>query len=471
VRRLLLVPILLVVAACSGDDDGGAAASSTTTTGTTATSTTNVELVDAARGLDDPYYPELGGGSIDVEHYALALTVSGDGRRLDGTATLTVTPTEDLDSLSLDLLGLDVGSVDVDGAYAPFTRDGRELRIDPPEPLLGGAAVDVVVTYGGEPRPVDTPSLGPTGWLTVPDGGGSYVIGEPEGAATWFPANDHPTDKATFSFEITVPPGVEAVANGRLVERTDTVWRWAMDEPMATYLAQLAVGQFTLTSEAGPGGVEVRNAFADSVAGEVAAAFERQGEMLAFFGERFGPYPFDAYGALVVDVPLGLALESQSFSLFGAVFMDEVVVAHELAHQWFGDAVSPATWRDIWLNEGFATYAQWLWLEHAGGPTVAESAAAAHAELGDTTIPPGDPGAARLFDFAVYNRGAVTLHALGAEIGEDALGEVLRRWFDERRGGTGSTEQFVALAEEVSGRQLDALFRAWLYQEEVPPLA
>jgi aminopeptidase N len=467
VRRCLLVPVL-VLAACSGDD--GAAPSTTGPASTTSTTAPAVaHPIDAAGGLGDPYYPELGGGSIDVQHYALALTVSGDGRRIDGTATLTILPAPPLASISLDLLGLDVVAVTVDGVDARVERDGRELRITPAEPLRTHRPVDVVVAYGGEPQPVDTPSLGPTGWLTRP-AGGSYVIGEPEGAATWFPANDHPSDKATFSYDITVPAGVEAVANGRLVERTDTVWRWSMDEPMATYLAQLAVGQFTLTSAPGPGGVELRNAFADTVAGEVAPAFERQGEMVAFFAERFGPYPFDAYGALVVDVPLGLALESQSFSLFGAVFIDEVVVAHELAHQWFGDAVSPATWRDIWLNEGFATYAQWLWVEHAGGPTVAQSAAAAHDRLGATSVPPGDPGPARLFDLAVYDRGALMLHALGVEIGEDALGELLRRWYEERRGATGSTEQLVALAEEVSGRPLDELFRSWLYLDAVPPL-
>jgi aminopeptidase N len=242
-----------------------------------------------------------------------------------------------------------------------------------------------------------------------------------------------------------------------------------MEQPMATYLAQLAIGQFTLTSVVGPGGVEIRNAFADAVVG-VAPAFDEQAAMLEFFSTQFGPYPFDAYGALVVNVPIGLALETQTLSLFGSSFLDEVIVAHELAHQWFGDSVTPSAWQDIWLNEGFATYAQWLWLEHDGGPPVAEQAAASHAGLGGGGVAPGDPGPTRLFDPAVYERGALTLHALRRAIGEEGFAAVLRGWATQRRGANGSTEDFVALAEEVSGQQLDELFDAWLLGEELPPL-
>ena len=453
--------LLLLVGGCSDDDDAAPPSSSTTTT--------TIEGIDGSEGLDDPYYPELGGGGIDVQHYALDLDVTGDGARIDGTATLTLVATDDLESFTLDLIGLDVTSVTVDGAAAEVDRIQRGLRIRPPGPLASGTTAAVIIAYGGEPQTIDTPSLGPIGWMRLPDDAGSYVIGEPNGAATWFPANDHPSDKATFSFDLTVPPGVEAIANGVLVESTDTHWVWSMDEPMATYLAELAVGQFTLTNEVGPGGVTIRNAFADSVAADVADDFAEQPAMIEFFSSVFGPYPFDAYGSLVVDVPLGLALETQTISLFGAAFTDEIVVAHELAHQWFGDDVTPATWRDIWLNEGFATYAEWLWIEHDGGPSVAELAAASHAGL-RSDVRPGDPGAALLFDPAVYQRGGLALYALRVDVGDDAFATILRRWASERAGGNGSTEDLEALAEEVAGRQLDPLFDAWLLGEELPPL-
>lgn len=466
--RRALVALLILIPACSGDDDAAGPTTSSPPS-TTSTSTTGpIDPADAAAGVGDPYYPDLGGAGIDVQHYDLALDVSGDGRRIDATATIELVATDDLASFAFDLLGLEVGDVTVDGEAATVERSGRDLRIRPATPITEGSTVTVVVPYAGEPQPVETPSLGPIGWLTVP-GGGSYVIGQPDGAATWFPANDHPTDKATFAFELTVPDGVEAVANGVLVERTPTVWRWAMDDPMAPYLAQVAVGQLTLTSEPGPGGVELRDAVADDAVAQIGDVLGRHADMLAFFVERFGPYPFDAYGALVVDVALGLALESQTFSLFGPAFIDEEVLAHELVHQWFGNSVSVASWDDIWLSEGAATYAQWLWTEQDGGGSVEGRAAAAHAQLA-SEVAPGDPGPARLFDPAVYERGALTLYALGARIGEDRLGEVLRRWATERAGSTGSTEDFVALAEDVAGEPLDDLFAAWLAGGPLPPL-
>jgi len=476
VRRLALAA-LLAVAACAGDDDGGRA---TTTTGPSPTTTTTtaeaLDPVDAADGVGDPYFPELGGAGTDVEHYDLALTVPADGTLIAGVATLTITATDDLASFTLDLLGFDAEGATVDGEAAAIERDGRTLRIRPKAPIRTGRTFETQVRYAGPPQPVTTPPLGDIGWLTYP--GGSYVIGEPEGAATWFPADDHPQDKATFRFEIVVPDGVEAVANGVLVEHDGGRWVWEMREPMATYLASVAVGQFTVTDEPGPGGVTIRNAFADRVADRAAAMFADQPAMLAFFAERFGPFPFDAYGALVVEPDLGLALESQTLSLFGAGILGggeraRAIIAHELAHQWFGDSVTPADWRDIWLSEGFATYAQWLWTEHDGGPTLEQSATEAHrrlAEGGTGDVPPGDPGPDQLFHPSVYDRGALALLALRRTVGDEAFGEVLRRWASDNAGGTVTTADFVALAEAVSGRQLDALFDTWLYAEELPPL-
>ncbi len=470
---LRTAPLLLacaLVAACSGDDDDPDAAGTTTTAAAPSTATTAEPLdpVDGEDGLGDPYFPDLGGTGFQVDSYALDLDITADGRRLDGTATLDAEALDDLASYTLDLIGLEVASATVDGAAAAVERDGREVRLRPADPIADGDRFTVVVAYGGEPRPIESPALGEIGWLTTP--AGSFVIGEPEGAATWFPANDHPSDKATFHFDLTVPEGVEAIANGVLVEQSGTTWRWSIDEPMATYLAQVAVGQFTLSSEPGPGGVEIRNAIADAAVGSSAAAYERQGEMLGFFAERFGPYPFDAYGALVVDAGLGLALETQTLSLFGAGPVPEVNGAHELAHQWFGNTVTPAPWDDIWLNEGFATYAQWLWNEHADGLPLVDQARASHAGVaGFGELAPGDPGPDQLFHPAVYERGALTLFALRAEIGPEAFDTVLRRWATERAGGNGSTEDFVALAEEVAGEPLEELFREWLDEIAVPP--
>jgi aminopeptidase N len=465
---------LCLLVACSGDDEDAApSTTSTATTATTAalsTTTTAVVGIDAEAAVGDAYFPELGGAGIDVTHYDLALTIAGDGTTIDGTATLEATAKSDLASFTLDLVGLEVGEVTVDGQPATVERTGRDLRIRPAEVLAAGDAFTTTIAYGGRPEPVESPAIGAIGWLTHP--GGSFVVGEPEGAATWFPSNDHPSDKATFGFELTVPEGVEAIANGVLVERTPTTWRWELDDPMATYLAQVAVGQYTLTEEIGPGGVVLRNAFADSLATAATAAFADQAAMLGFFAERFGPYPFDAYGALVIEPPLGLALECQTLSIFGgdvASGAAEPVIAHELSHQWFGDSVTPAAWGDIWLNEGFATYSTWLWIEHDGGPPLADLARESHAR-GTSGVRPGDPGPSAMFDGAVYERGALTLFAVRRAIGDGPFDELLRRWAAEHAYANATTADLVALAEEVSGRQLDDLFEAWLHGDTLPAL-
>jgi aminopeptidase N len=476
--------LVLALAAAACADDGASETTSPTTTSsapsTTTTATTNdVGATAGAPDVGDPYFPGLGNGGYDVAAYDLTLDLDPAAGTLDGLAVVTATATQDLSSFHLDLVGLAVADVQVDGVDAPFTHEGRELRIEPATALAEGAEFEVEVRYGGAPGPVESgiALLPEVGWF--PTGDGSFVLSEPLGAATWYPVNDHPVDKAPYTFRVTVPEGTEVAANGTLASSGPgaapgtTTWTWVEDDPMASYLATVVVGQLTFPPAEAVGGVTIRNAFADAVAGEAGATFARQGEMLAFFVERFGPYPFEEYGVVVVDTELGVALETQTLSLFGTdlVGAGEAIVAHELAHQWFGNAVSPATWRDIWLNEGFATYAQWLWDDHTGVSTLAATAADAARRYADGGGPAvGDPGAAELFGSPVYERGALTLVALGRAIGDDALTEVLRRWVAERSGGAAGTADFVALAEEVSGTELDALFDGFLGDGELPDL-
>jgi aminopeptidase N len=314
------------------------------------------------------------------------------------------------------------------------------------------------------------------GWHT--DGRDAYVVSEPAGAATWFPANDHPVDKAEYRIEVTVPSDLGVIANGRRTslvssDGTDT-YVFEAGDPMATYLASVVIGDLEFVEDAAPNGVPLRSAYPRRLAEAAAVDFARTGEMLVAFEERFGPYPFEVYGQVVVDEPLGFALENQTVSLFGSDLVSgrgtvDAVVAHELAHQWFGNAVSPATWRDVWLNEGFATYGEWVWAEAAGGPPVAVSAERVHARA-DFGVPPGDPGAAELFQPTVYLRGGLVLHALSVEIGDEAFDELLPTWVERFGGGVASTEDLRALAEELSGRDLQAFFDAWVYGASLPPL-
>jgi aminopeptidase N len=298
-------------------------------------------------------------------------------------------------------------------------------------------------------------------------------VSEPIGAATWFPSNDVPTDKATFRFAITVRDGLTAAANGELVSSEGNgdgslTWVWEMDDPMATYLATVVIDEFTILREDGPDGIELRSVVPEGAEGRYRNINALHAEMLEYFVELFGPYPFDEYGLVIVDAPLGFALETQTLSIFAVGTGDENTVAHELAHQWFGNSVTLASWSDIWLNEGFATYAAALW---ETGDDVDEQMRSLQRQLAGDTTHLRDPGAGRLFDGPIYARGALTLHALRLEVGDDAFFEILRTWADINAGGNASTDDLLALAADVSGDDdLAAVLEPWLDGSPLPEL-
>ena len=461
----------------STDDRGPAGGADSTVPATTAPEASPPEPGQSgAPGVGDPYFPGAGNGGYDVDHYVLALTWDPEARRLDGVATIEATAaTQGLSRFSLDLVGLEVTDVTVDGAPAAWERDGRELVITPDGTVAAGAGFTAVVAYGGSPEAVAGPAPLDPGFI-VEDDGEVHVAAEPIGAATFLPSNDHPSDKATFEIRVTVPEGLDVAANG-VLRRTQPgdrpgteTWVYDVADPMATYLVQVVVADLRVEELTGPGGLPIRNVYDADLGTAVGAAIGRQGDMIGFFEDQFGPYPFATYGAAVVDQALGFALETQTLSLFGPDTASEPVVAHELAHQWFGNHVSPASWQDIWLNEGFATYAEWLWAEHAGATTVDDAAAEA-AGIPGLDHPPADPGADALFRGSVYMRGGLTLHVLRRTVGDDAFFDLLRTWLDRYGGSSASTADFEALAAEVGGQDVRPLLDAWLRSPRLPRLS
>lgn len=626
-----------------------------------------------ADGIGDPYYPSAGNPGYDVGHYDLDLSYAPDQDLLAGKAAISATANTKtaLSSFNLDLDGLTVSSITVDGRPATFSRAGGELTVKPAVTIKKGAAFLVVVAYSGVPV-----SLDDAGFLATDDG--ALVAGQPRVASSWFPANDHPADKATYTIKITVPAGLQAVSNGRLVSQTVTgassVWVWQMDQPMASYLATIDVGQFDIHSysaggidyldavdpdlsapfsahsgtefassgadlnsykrlqrtitvdpaspqlsfwvnratergydfaivEIAPsgtddwttlpdqGGILRQNAgsagcadilgqhpfldhylttaddgsctptgttgewwavtggstgweqwafdlaayagtqvdvaityvsdyavpadglFVDDIVtpgGEGATSFEDDGDVYDGWtqdwtatevgpppiGDRiqaslarepyiiealsswFGPYPFGQAGAIVDDYSgLGFALENQTRPVYAKEFwrngQNDGVVVHELAHQWFGDSVAVQRWSDVWLNEGFATYAEWLWYEHEGGDTpqgIFDYYYNTVWPAGDPfwNLKIGDPGQDSLFSTPVYYRGAMTLQALRMTIGDDAFLTLLPLWHAAHEGGNGTTSEFIALAEKVSHQKLKKFFDAWLYTGSRP---
>ena len=460
----------------------GSTPGSTTTTSTTETTTTTVEFegVIGGESIGDPYYPTIGNTGYDVQEYRLDLTVQISGTdRLDATAEIDLMTTEPLERLSFDLVGLNVSSVEIDGTDATFEQTSEKLRITPDEALPTGEVHTIVVEYSGSPSTVDsTTRIGPIGWFDSP--ASSYVVSEPFGARTWYPVNDHPSDKATYRISITSPEGLNGVSNGSLVDASiddgDSVDTWVMNDPMASYLATVAIGDYALVVADDGAGVPVENTFPSERVEISIGDFEQTDEMLEVFSELFGPYPFEEYGVMVIEDSFGFALETQGRSIFSQAIVDgdgsiERIVAHELAHQWFGNHVSPATWRDIWLNEGFATYAEDLWLEFGRGVPVNDlENRLVQRALVSPTPAPGDPGSDSLFNPSVYQRGGLTLHALRLQVGDAEFFDILQQWVIRFGGGSASTADFIALSEELSGEDLDLFFDNWLGAGQVPPV-
>ena len=436
-------------------------------------------------GLGDSRYPEFGNGGYDAQTYTLDITVN-DVTSSDLTATTTIeaTATQALSRFNLDFAGFEITSLTVNDEAAEFERKGQELTVIPAQPLENGEKFIVSISYEGIPDAMQSQALPfPTGWIVYENG--IFVLSEPDGSASFYPVNDHPLDKALYTIIVTVPKPYEVAANGILEETTDNgqsvTYHFKVRDPMASYLTTINVTDFDQETMESDGGVPIRNYYAASLPDNIRKPFARQGEMIDYFSEIFGPYPFEVYGALVMDTEFGAALENQTMSIFGVDMVDandiegtESVVAHELTHQWFGDSISVADWGDIWLNEGFATYGEALWVEYdygeAGLKQWAEDIYNEVKSYPDFYPPPGAPAANNLFNGGVYLRGGLTLQALRSNVGDEAFFEILHTYYDRYKYGNATTEDFIAVAEDISGTDLGNFFDAWLYDEQLPPI-
>ncbi|SDI66168.1 Peptidase family M1 [Actinokineospora alba] len=421
----------------------------------------------------DAYLPQHGNGGYRVTHYDLELDYRVGPGRLDGLARLTLAPTHALSRFSLDFGKLRVTKVTVAGKAVRYAQRGTKLHITPARPLPALSPVAVEVRYVGSPEPVPT-VWGELGWDYLDDG--VIVASQPIGSPSWFPCNDHPSDKATYRIAVTVASPYQVVANGVLESRrtsaSTTTWVYRLAQPTSAYLISVQIGRYVLS-----GAGTVHAAVPARLMVPFQYDFGRQPRMLAEFGELFGPYPFDRYGVVVVDAELDAPVEAQALSIFGSNHVDgkrgsENLVAHELAHQWFGNSLTVAEWRHIWLNEGFATYAEWLWSEVSGGDSADAHARRSWREVvaQPQDLRLADPGMQKIFDDRVYLRGAMALHALRIRLGDGAFFALLREWTSTHRHGVVTTEAFTTMAQRHTPWPLTELFARWLFDATLPPL-
>ncbi|MCT2087283.1 M1 family metallopeptidase [Microbacterium enclense] len=427
----------------------------------------------------DPYAPQSGDAGYDVASYDLTLDYRVRTNRLQGTAVIAAAAVGDLTTISLDLVGLRASRVRVDGAPARFSAAAGKLRVTSPRPIVAGQAFEVEVAYAGAPGPRRS-RWGAVGWEELTDG--ALVAGQPTGAPTWFPCNDRPDDRARMTMRITVDDGYTVAATGvpsaatRRAGRVTTTFTSTV--PTATYLAAVHVGRYRTGALAGSGvaGIPPVTVTAPpALAAAAGRAFAPVPEMLRVFTGLFGPYPQEACALVVTADELEIPLEAQGLAVFGMnhlVPAAQRLVAHELAHQWFGNSVGIGRWSDIWLNEGFACYSEWLWSEASGGRSADDCARGHYARLAakprDLLLV--DPGPDDMFDDRVYKRGALALHALRLRVGDGVFFDLVRGWTAEHRHALVTTDDFRAAVRSAGGVDAENLLSEWIDRVELPAL-
>ncbi|GAA1769155.1 M1 family metallopeptidase [Luedemannella helvata] len=423
----------------------------------------------ASQPVSDPVYRDYGNPSVDVLHYDLDLAWQPTRKRLDGVATLKIRVAEPVTALKLDFSdAYDIGSVTVNGAPTPGKVTKGDLTVD--ATARAGEVVLLKVEYSGVPKPVRMPSergdfAEGLGLRAEPDGS-AWTMQEPYGAFTWYPVNDHPSDEALYDIDVTVPKGWSGIANGQLTNTTEngdtTTFTWHSRDPVASYLTTLAVGRYTKVTDTGPRGLPITYWLRTGRDEGMRPVFERTPEIIEWLEKRYGPYPFASAG--IVSVTSTSAMETQQMITMGGDLVEELtgsevekreylaeVIAHELAHQWFGNAVTPRDWRSVWLNEGMAMYIEGEWLIADGFADRRSWVAWLRQQDEESRPVAGPPGKWDKEHFAennIYVGPALMLYAFRRQIGATAVDKLLRDWVQTQRNQPVDRETFTAFVQQ-----------------------
>jgi aminopeptidase N len=475
--RVLSFLLVTAVIGCSPAPHKSAAARGPRPAARSAPDLATTYAAGRSQPVADTYYPERGHPAVDVLHYDLALTWSPGKKELTGAATLAVRAAKDTDTVTLDFARrLTVDGVTVDGRPVAARREGDRLIVPPGRRLAANATVVIAVRYHGRPREAhfdaeraDSRRLG----FAVHRDGSAVALQEPYGAFTWYPSNDQPSDKALYDVAITVPKGWAGVSSGTFQGRTargkTAVYRWHSGDPMASYLVTFVADRLTMVRQKGPHGLPLTYWLRAKDRRKNLATLRRSPKILAWLEKRLGRYPFPSGGAVIAG---DSGMETQQMVTVMSGLPDNVY-AHEYAHQWFGDAVTPRTWRDVWLNEGFAMYFEFMYVaEHDPRAyplgRIMDNVRRDDAELRRKYGPPGRYRKRAFASENVYLCPAVMLHEIRQRVGDRKFFTMLRGWVREHRGGNQDRKAFAAWVEQSTGKNLTALINRWLDSKTTP---
>ncbi len=427
--------------------------------------------------VEDPYYPDTSNPEFDALHYFLDLQWDGD--TLTGLATITFRPTQRVDDFRLDLAAaLEVGSVRLDGKDVDFTRQDDGLRVAA-KGLDPGITHRVVIGYAGQPEPTPAPSRRADmtegiGWSVSADGS-VYAFQEPYGAFTWYPVNDHPSDEALYDARITTDGDDVGVFNGEFLgaseSRGQTVARWHVDEPLASYLATIAIGPYTEYVDTTPSGMQISYWLRPTDRDLLAGLEEEGAESFEWLEKHAGEYPFSTLGVVVVDGSSAMETQTMITMSRGAVLRPDAVLAHEMAHQWYGNSVTPRDWKGMWLNEGWAMYMQQWFETDTGRPPYAGGISQWRSYDNQSRLssgPPGDYDPMSFADTNVYLGPAMMLDEIRKRIGDEAFEQLVKDWPAEHENENVDRETFTRWVNDKTGRNLTPLIDRWLDSPQTP---
>lgn len=470
-----VVVAALVLTGCTSSDDEPGSPTPAPSPSATSPAAEGARAPGLSTPVEDRVYPDVGDPGVDALRYQLEVDWDPGTRTMTGRETVRLRATTDADHLQLDLEAeLTVDAVKVDGEDVEFDHDGKDLVIS--TAVQEDARYTLVIDYGGSPQPVPAPTkrndFNTLGWTTTADGE-VWTMQEPFGAYSWYAVNDQPSDKALYSFTISVPAPWVGVANGTLQSRRttdgDTVTRWRLDEPAASYLVTIAIGDLVETKD-DSASVPMTYWTPRGRPGLVRKLREAPAG-LAWLEERLGPFPFRSLGFLVVDSQSGM--ETQTMITLGDIpyATSPDVLVHEMAHQWYGDQVTPADWRDVWMNEGMAMFIQGAWTADAQGTTIDEvmdqwapGEAEARAQYG----PPANYDPEAFGGGNVYYGPALMWDELRKRLGDDEFWRLVREWPQAHDDGNADYDAITAWWSDQTGEDLSGFFDDWLLGETTP---